>query len=1493
MKPKKNSVFYCSKTGTKRKKPWVCLRNRLLVPLGMICLLFLSPELKAQYTFGDYGVSAYQIGGNYYQVLPAINTNTENKGSFWNMKPTDLSKGFDYTFWMNFGDDIGGMGADGIAFVMQASNPNTAGTIIGSGGGGIGYGLFGGSAVAITPSVAVEFDTWWNTYTSVKNEFIPSGYSPTDDPNEGNEVDHIDIRKNGVMANENFSLMPSHQPVAAWLDGSGNPKNIDDGKCHKVRFHWVPGTSTSDPLFEVYFEDMSTPRVSINLNLPDYFSATQAQNIYWGFTSGSWTGYNNQYVAFIDGWDAVHDPIICKGSSIKLGPNLVTSGFSYTWEIDNGDGTFTYLCKTGDPNGHTDGSQPTVSPTATTTYKVTMTDNDVDVCPIYDEVTVTVEDLEVSLGSTMYNCNGGGVTITPTITGASSDDMMTYSWTSTPSGFTASTSSITVNPTSNITYHLTVTNSRFGNVICTKSADQTVDVSSLAVTASASPTTISCGGSSTLNAVVSPTQTGTMSYAWVSSPSGFTSSLQSPVVSPGTTTTYTVTATNTTTGCQDTKSVTVTISGSFTVSLPLESYFCTGPVNLSPVVDPAQPGATYSWTNTVSGYFSSASSVNVSPTAEPESYTVVVTNEEGCSASATTNIVEDHPDFAFCNSYNICYKESVVPILLGMDQSLGDPWTYLWTCPSNPSSISDPHALFPVLSPTVTTNYTITVTTAHGCSGIETITVNVEPKPKPFEDKYDHGTTVLPLHDDVRCITRSDDCGFLMAGSTDNAPDPQDMCLVKTDDAGNVVWSNVYINDPTSTLGHQGMLYYTNPVFATSHSDPCVPLTHQTGYISTGIAAEPAYCPNDDMAILLTNTSGAIVHSATYGNAANCDRGFCIQQTKDKGFIAVGMSESWSLEEPGGTFVPGTYTFLVKTKSDLTLQWSYLFGLGDNEGLKVIQLADNGYMIAGYIKDNSTVISGTGDDILVMRLASDGTLTWVNKYYPVGKKDNNSTEYGSDLIQAPDGNFLVFGSTNSTNGYGGNDAYVFEIDGDGVVQWSKVIGSTADENGKYLKMNAAGQIVYMMDVNNPTTMVDVCMAKSVMNPPSLLDQKTFFTPGSTMEDDPGNFIIMPGGEYVLAYSHQNGPESSTPPDPLSDMNLVRTNNVGSTGCEEIPTLSVKDIQTNSIDIMDYFGQADMTSANILLTYDQMTLTPVTMNVNTVCNVTASCADPGSGGPSLTTDMDFSTVVGCGTAYFSSDLSPQCVITGPPFGMGDYALVTNAATVNPTWVGLDHTGNGSDILVGTGSMTADLRAWYQTVPVMAGEKYILCAWGLNVSPNDPTRPSLQVKVGGMTGQLIAEEDNLNASDGWINIAGIYSATTTGSVELDMIIKQGLQPGNDFAVDDIGFYHISPPGPGPLTMSVKDGSFEKDASKVYPNPVKQGDDIFLYYNASKDQKAHISIVDINGKVISYIDKDFKQGDNAAGFRTLGLSPGIYDMRIEVNGNISNNKFVIAQP
>ena len=161
----------------------------------------------------------------------------------------------------------------------------------------------------------------------------------------------------------------------------------------------------------------------------------------------------------------------------------------------------------------------------------------------------------------------------------------------------------------------------------------------------ASNTTICAGTSTTLTAVNG------LSYNW--STGATTSSIN---VSPASTTTYTVTATNKY-GCTDTGSMTITVNSVAATASALPTAICAG----SSSVVTAGGGGTYLWSTAAT-----TPGITVSP-ALTTAYTVTVTGTNGCTAtaSASVNVTEIPAAFAVSGTTAICTGNSTSIALSG------------------------------------------------------------------------------------------------------------------------------------------------------------------------------------------------------------------------------------------------------------------------------------------------------------------------------------------------------------------------------------------------------------------------------------------------------------------------------------------------------------------------------------------------------------------------------------------------------------------------------------------------------------------------------------------------------------------------------------------------------------------------------------------------------------------------------------------------------------
>ena len=104
-----------------------------------------------------------------------------------------------------------------------------------------------------------------------------------------------------------------------------------------------------------------------------------------------------------------------------------------------------------------------------------------------------------------------------------------------------------------------------------------------------SPSSLCNGGS----VVLGTTAVTGDSYSWASNPSGYSSTVSNPTISPTTTSTYTLTETITATGCTKSNSVVVTVKPVPNANVASTSTICTG--GSASLGATAVAGSSYSW----------------------------------------------------------------------------------------------------------------------------------------------------------------------------------------------------------------------------------------------------------------------------------------------------------------------------------------------------------------------------------------------------------------------------------------------------------------------------------------------------------------------------------------------------------------------------------------------------------------------------------------------------------------------------------------------------------------------------------------------------------------------------------------------------------------------------------------------------------------------------------------------------------------------------------
>lgn len=383
--------------------------------------------------------------------------------------------------------------------------------------------------------------------------------------------------------------------------------------------------------------------------------------------------------------NAGNDVVICGGNSTTLS---ATGGVTYLWSPPTGLSSVNI-------------SNPDASPSLTTTYTVTVTD--VNGCTDSDQITVTVNAPSADAGPDVSICQGSSTTLSGTGAG-------TYTWGPSTGLSATNIPNPVASPVSTTTYTLTVTD--------TNGCIGTDDVS---VTVNPNPTAIASNDTAIcLFQSVTISAQGGVSYSWSPVTGLSSSTVSNPVASPTSSITYTVTVTDIN-GCTDSESVLITVNNLPSADAGNDVSFCSGlSANLN-----ATGGVSYQWSPST-GLSSTVVSNPVASPASTTTYTVTVTDGNGCQASDDVIVtVGQIPSPQINGSLLVCenhaYNYSVI----------NDPGhTYSWTVTGGTPTSGTSYIIAVTWGNNVTGNIIVTETDAGtSCTSGDTITVVIRETP--------------------------------------------------------------------------------------------------------------------------------------------------------------------------------------------------------------------------------------------------------------------------------------------------------------------------------------------------------------------------------------------------------------------------------------------------------------------------------------------------------------------------------------------------------------------------------------------------------------------------------------------------------------------------------------------------------------------------------------------------------------------------------------------
>jgi hypothetical protein len=233
-----------------------------LFALALLCVCSSIPA-TAQLAYNDFssltglttrGTAVQATSGDKQVLRLTTDGQAHVSGAVWGTAQQSLGNGFTtaFTFQISHTPNLGPGPADGLAFVIQNSQNETASGLnaLGGSGGGIGYGipnLGGGTDDSGTPidnSLAIEIDTYANSW----------------DP----DANHIAVQSCGTGNNsQDHSATFGDVPCNLGLVSNPRGVNLSDGNPHTLFVQYDPGT------LRIWLDDPASEAIltlSVNLS---------------------------------------------------------------------------------------------------------------------------------------------------------------------------------------------------------------------------------------------------------------------------------------------------------------------------------------------------------------------------------------------------------------------------------------------------------------------------------------------------------------------------------------------------------------------------------------------------------------------------------------------------------------------------------------------------------------------------------------------------------------------------------------------------------------------------------------------------------------------------------------------------------------------------------------------------------------------------------------------------------------------------------------------------------------------------------------------------------------------------------------------------------------------------------------------------------------------------------------------------------------------------
>jgi|GEM_PF-4492455 len=290
------------------------------------------------------------------------------------------------------------------------------------------------------------------------------------------------------------------------------------------------------------------------------------------------------------------------------------------------------------------------------------------------------------------------------------------------------------------------------------------------------------------------------------------------------------------------------------------------------------------------------------------------------------------------------------------------------------------------------------------------------------------------------------------------------------------------------------------------------------------------------------NDEGEVLMTKTYGGSS-FDIGWDVIEVPNEGYMIVG--ETFSSDGDINTTNNSGDGVIIKTDLQGEIIWLKTYGGSNNDFLTNIHASDNGYIITGTSESSDNDLVNTDDaNFWVFKIDYDGDVLWSKKY---GNSYNGSSDI-SEITKNGDillGGLLYNPQSNNTNIYlvrldnEGNEIWTFEIGGNN----GDFIESICEADNGDILISAQS---YSDDIDNLDTFgsSDIIVASLT----SMGEIKWIKSYGDEGLDLRSRIAATPNGNLYLLFTRGelgiNEP-GSTDNIGLSNMRLLEINSTGS------------------------------------------------------------------------------------------------------------------------------------------------------------------------------------------------------------------------------------------------------------------------------------------------------------------------------------------------------------